>query len=77
MIFSNALKYQATCCRRINIAQDVYRVAFNLSVLGFRPNNGYTTYYKLDGIDDEYNIATDDSSKTPITPMMTSCLFIL
>ena len=45
----------------INIDKDVYRVAFNLSILSFRPNKGYTIYYKLDGIDSDYLIATDDS----------------
>ncbi len=45
----------------IEIGKDVYRVAFNLSVLGFRPNNGHTVYYKLDGIDDDYIVASDDS----------------
>ncbi len=43
----------------IEIDKDVYRVAFNLSVLGFRPNNGYTTYYKMDGIDDDYTVYSD------------------
>lgn len=45
----------------INIGKDVSRVAFNLSVLGFRPNNGYTTYYKLDGVDGDYTAYTDDT----------------
>ena len=45
----------------ISISKDVYRVTFNLSVFGFRPNNGYTVYYKLDGIDSEYIVASDDS----------------
>ena len=45
----------------INISKDVYRVAFNLSVFGYRPNNGYTIYYKLDGIDDEYIVSSDDN----------------
>ena len=45
----------------IHIGKDVYRVAFNLSILGFRPNNGYTVYYKLDGIDDAYTVSTDES----------------
>ena len=45
---------------RINVAKDVYRVAFNLSVLGFRPNNGYTVYYKLDGVDENYTSYTAD-----------------
>lgn len=45
----------------IAIGKDVYRVAFNLSILGFRPNNGYTVYYKLDGIDDAFTVSTDES----------------
>lgn len=45
----------------ISIGKDVYRVAFNLSILGFRPNNGYTIYYKLDGIDEDYTVAADDN----------------
>ena len=45
----------------ISIGKDVYRVAFNLSILGFRPNNGYRIYYKLDGIDDDYLVASDDN----------------
>ena len=45
----------------IAVGKDVYRVAFNLSVLGFRPNNGYTTYYKLDGVDDAFTVYTDDN----------------
>ena len=45
----------------ISLGQDVSRVGFNLSVPGFRPNNGYTAYYKLDGIDTDYTSYTDDS----------------
>ena len=45
----------------IKIDKNVYRVAFNLSVLGFRPNKGYTVYYKMDGIDDDYTIYTSDN----------------
>ena len=43
----------------LNISKDTYRLAFNISVLGFRPNKGYTLYYKLDGIDSDYNFTTD------------------
>ena len=43
----------------IAVSKNVYRVAFNLSVLGFRPNNGYTVYYKLDGIDDDFTAYSD------------------
>ncbi len=45
----------------IRLEKDVSRVGFNLSVLGFRPNNGYTAYYKLDGIDTEYTSYSDDN----------------
>ena len=45
----------------VSIGKDVSRVAFNLSILGFRPNNGYTIYYKLDGVDDDYTAYSDDN----------------
>ena len=45
----------------INVDMNVYRVAFNLSILGFRPNKGYTIYYKLDGIDSDFIEYTDDN----------------
>ena len=45
----------------IRIEKDVYRVAFNLSIFGFRPNKGYTIYYKLDGIDSDYTAYSDDT----------------
>ncbi|MBQ7247947.1 MAG: HD domain-containing protein [Lachnospiraceae bacterium] len=45
----------------IAVDQDIYRVVFNYSVLGFRPNNGYTTYYKMDGVDDDYTAYSDDN----------------
>lgn len=44
----------------IHIDKDVYRVAFNLSVLGFRPNNGFTVYYKMSGIDEEFTVDTSE-----------------
>ena len=43
----------------IHIGKDVYRVAFNLSILGFRPNNVHTVYYKLDGIDNDFTAFSD------------------
>ena len=46
---------------KIKISKDVYRVTFNLSIFGYRPNNGYTIYYKLDGIDDDFEVSTDDN----------------
>ena len=45
----------------ISVSKDIYRVAFNLSILGFRPNNGYTVYYKLDGIDSDFTVSSDDN----------------
>ena len=45
----------------IHVDRDVYRVAFNLSVLGFRPNNGFTVYYKLGGVDGEFTVAGNDT----------------
>ena len=47
--------------KSISIDKDVYRVAFNFSILGFRPNNGYTVYYKLAGVDSDYSVASDDN----------------
>ena len=51
----------------IKIKKDVYRVTINLSIFGFRPNKGYTIYYKMDGIDDEYNINSDDNRSVNYT----------
>jgi len=45
----------------IGLGKNVSRVGFNLSVLGFRPNNGYTSYYKLDGIDTDYTSYSEDN----------------
>ena len=45
----------------VTVDKNVYRVAFNLSILGFRPNKGYTIYYKLDGIDGDYIEYSDDN----------------
>ena len=45
----------------IRLGKQVSRVGFNLSVLGFRPNNGYTAYYKLDGIDTDYTSYSDNN----------------
>ncbi len=45
----------------VSIEKDVYRVTFNLSIFGFRPNKGYTVYYKLDGIDSEFTAYSDDN----------------
>ena len=45
----------------INISKDAYRVTFNLSVFGFRPNKGFTIYYKLEGVDSDYNVMDDET----------------
>jgi energy-coupling factor transport system substrate-specific component len=45
----------------IHVDKNTYRISFNLSVFGFRPNKGYTIYYKLEGVDNDYNIAKEDS----------------
>ena len=38
----------------IDVGKNISRVAFNLSILGFRPNNGFTVYYRMDGVDDDF-----------------------
>ena len=43
----------------INIKKDIYRVSINMSIFGFKPNKGYTLYYKLDGVDKDYHTITD------------------
>ncbi|MBP5617763.1 MAG: HD domain-containing protein, partial [Clostridia bacterium] len=45
----------------INVDRDVSRVAFNLSILGFRPNNGYTVHSTLVGVDEDFTVASDDN----------------
>ena len=45
----------------ILVGKNVNRVAFNLSILGFRPNNGYTVYYKLNGTDSDFNEHSDNT----------------
>jgi len=45
----------------ISLGKDVSRVAFNVSVFGFRPNSGFTSYYKLDGVDSDYTSYTDEN----------------
>ena len=45
----------------IRIDKNTYRVSFNLSILGFKPNKGFTIYYKLDGVDSDYASYSDDN----------------
>lgn len=50
-----------------NVNKRTSRIAFNLSILGFRPNKGYTVYYKLEGVDTDYNIAKEDNLSVSYT----------
>ena len=52
---------------QISLGKDVSRVAFNLSVFGFRPNSGFTSYYKLDGVDSNYTSYTDENRSITYT----------
>ncbi|MBQ7641639.1 MAG: HD domain-containing protein [Acholeplasmatales bacterium] len=38
----------------VTVDKNAYRIVFNISVLGYRPNKGYSLYYKLDGVDSDY-----------------------
>lgn len=44
----------------IHIKKDTYRVTINLSIFGFKPNKGYSVYYKMDGIDKDYHLMGGD-----------------
>ncbi len=46
----------------IKIDKNAYRVSFNISVFGFRPHRGYSIYYKLSGINDDYTLLTEDTN---------------
>ena len=46
---------------QIQIDKSVYRVSFNLSILGFKPNKGYTIYYQLEGVDNDYIAYSDEN----------------
>lgn len=43
----------------IKVRKDVYRLTINVSIFGFKPNKGYSIYYKMDGIDSEYHTISD------------------
>ena len=51
----------------ISLGENVSRVAFNISVFGFRPNSGFTSYYKLDGVDSDYTSYTDENRSITYT----------
>ena len=45
----------------IRINKEASRIAFNLSILEFKPNKGHTIVYKLDGVDSDYVQIDDDN----------------
>ena len=51
----------------IHLGKDVSRVAFNLSILGFRPNKGHTVYYKMDGVDEDYIVSSEANKNASYT----------
>lgn len=63
MVSSVDLDGTHTYGNQIHIKKNTYRVSFNLSILGFKPNKGYTIYYKLDGVDNDY-VAYSDENRT-------------
>lgn len=46
--------------KTININKNTYRITINMSVFGFKPNKGYTVYYKMDGVDKDWHIISGD-----------------
>ena len=42
------------------LEKNTYRVTINLSIFGFKPHKGYTIYYKMDGVDNDYHTITDE-----------------
>ena len=51
----------------INISKDTYRITVNISVFGFRPNKGYSIYCKMDGIDNDYHLVSDNERNVNYT----------
>ena len=51
----------------LKLDKDTYRIEFNLSLLGFKPNKGHTIYYKLDGVDSDYVAMSDDTTTISYT----------
>lgn len=51
----------------ITISKDSGRITFNYSILGFKPSQGYRVYYKLDGFNDDFVLATNDSNTIDYT----------
>lgn len=46
---------------KIKLKKETSRIAFNLSILEFKPNKGHTICYKLDGVDSDYVQINDDN----------------
>ena len=44
----------------IHVGSDTYRITINLSIFGFKPNKGYSVYYKMDGVDKDYHLMGGD-----------------
>ncbi len=55
---------------KFNISRYTKRIEFNLSVLGFRPNKGYTIYYKLNGVDTDFVEVSDSTKNISYTNLM-------
>ena len=51
----------------ISLDKNADRIVFNLSVFSFKPTKGYTIYYKLDGVDQNYIAANDNISSVNYT----------
>ncbi len=51
----------------ITLDKNVERLVFNYSVLAFKPNKGYSVYYKLEGVDQNFILATNDSNTIDYT----------
>lgn len=52
---------------KITVDKNSYRIEFNLSILGFRPNRGFKLYCKLDGVDKDYVLISDTQSQISYT----------
>ena len=51
----------------LQLKKNAYRLEFNLSIFGFKPNKGHTIYYKLDGVDNNFVVASDESTTISYT----------
>ena len=51
----------------IKISRNSDRITFNLSVFGFRPNKGYKVYYRLEGVDKDYQVISNGNTNVSYT----------